>query len=94
MPNLLITGEGSIDEQTLQGKGPFGVARKARVKGIPVVGLAGKVPLHQRETLQACFDVLLPIGNQPGDLTTAMGSTAENLARTAGELGNLLALFT
>lgn len=92
--DLLITGEGSIDEQTLQGKGPFGVARKARVKGIPVVGLAGKVPLHQRETLQAYFDVLLPIGNQPGDLTAAMGSTAENLARTAGELGNLLALFT
>src|SRR5690606_9857517 len=43
--DLVITGEGSIDEQTLQGKGPYGVAYQAKHKGLPVIGLAGKVPL-------------------------------------------------
>ena len=34
--DLIITGEGSIDEQTLEGKGPFGVAQKAKEKNLPV----------------------------------------------------------
>ncbi|MDB5245948.1 MAG: glycerate kinase [Segetibacter sp.] len=90
--DLVITGEGSIDEQTLQGKGPFGVAYKAKLKGIPVVGLAGKVPLERNEKLQKYFDILLPIGHQPLDLPAALACTAANLTRTSGELGNLLAI--
>lgn len=90
--DLVITGEGSIDEQTLQGKGPFGVAYRAKLKGLPVVGLAGKVPLERNSNLQKYFDVLIPIGHQPFDLPTALASTADNLVRTAGELGNLLAI--
>lgn len=90
--DLVITGEGSIDEQTLQGKGPFGVAYRAKLKGIPVVGLAGKVPLKRNSNLQKYFDVLIPIGHQAFDLPTALASTADNLIRTAGELGNLLAI--
>ncbi len=91
--DLVITGEGSIDEQTLQGKGPFGVAYCAKLKGLPVIGLAGKVPLERNVNLQKYFDVLLPIGHQPFDLQTALVSTADNLIRTAGELGDLLAIL-
>ncbi|MCQ2177633.1 MAG: glycerate kinase [Bacteroidales bacterium] len=40
--DLIITGEGSIDSQTLKGKTPFGVLKAARKKGIPVVALCGK----------------------------------------------------
>jgi glycerate 2-kinase len=43
--DLLITGEGSIDEQTLSGKAPFGVASAAKAKNIPVIAFAGKVPV-------------------------------------------------
>ncbi|NRF37529.1 glycerate kinase [Pedobacter sp. LMG 31643] len=91
--DLVITGEGSIDEQTLQGKGPFGVAYHAKLKGLPVVAFAGKVPLEPNVNLQAYFDVLMPIGNQPQDLATALASTADNLARTAETLGNMLVLM-
>src|SRR6478736_5706839 len=49
--DLVITGEGSIDEQTLQGKGPFGVANRAKQKNIPVIGLAGKIPLDYSTSL-------------------------------------------
>ncbi|MGZ8559346.1 MAG: glycerate kinase [Chitinophagaceae bacterium] len=89
--DLVITGEGSIDEQTLQGKGPFGVALSAKLKSIPVIALAGKVPLEKNESLQKYFDVLLPISHQPLDLPKALAATESNLIRTAEALGNLLA---
>jgi glycerate kinase len=90
--DLVITGEGSIDEQTLQGKGPFGVAFKAKLKGLPVIALAGKVPLVKDRNLQEYFDVLLSIGHQPFDISTAMKCTTDNLIRTSWEIGNLLSL--
>lgn len=89
--DLVVTGEGSIDTQTLQGKGPYGVAHLAKLKGLPVIGLAGKVPLEKNEDLQKYFDVLMPIGNQPTDLVAALENTADNLTRTSEEIGNLLA---
>ena len=90
--DLVITGEGSIDEQTLQGKGPFGVASRAKLKGLPVIGLAGKIPLEKNAALQEYFDVLLAIGHQPMDLPAALAVTESNLIRTAMLLGNLLSL--
>lgn len=90
--DLVITGEGSIDEQTLHGKGPYGVASRAKKKGLPVVALAGKVPLKENKALSKYFDVLLAIGNEPADLSTAMRVTADNLTRTSTVLGNLLAI--
>lgn len=41
--DLVITGEGRIDSQTLTGKTPYGVARRAARYGIPVIVLAGQV---------------------------------------------------
>lgn len=90
--NLLITGEGSLDEQTLQGKGPFAVAKYAKEKGIPVIGLAGKVPLVDNPEMNKYFDLLLAIGNQPTDLETAMKYTASNLIRTSITVGRFLSL--
>jgi glycerate kinase len=90
--DLVVTGEGSIDEQTLQGKGPFGVAFRAKEHGLPVIGLAGNVPREPSKSLQEFFDVLMPIGHQPCDLSIALEDTAANLRRTAMEVGNLLAL--
>ncbi len=90
--NLVITGEGSIDIQTLNGKGPFGVADRAKQKGLPVIGIAGKVPLEKNEMMQQYFDVLLPIGNEPSDLASALKTSKQNILRTAIGIGNLLNL--
>src|SRR5699024_7326133 len=92
LADLVITGEGSIDEQTLQGKGPFGVAYQAKLSGLPVIAFAGKTPLEMSSALQQYFDVIMPIGNEPADLAGALKNTAANLLRTATNLGNLLAL--
>lgn len=90
--DLVITGEGSIDIQTLQGKGPFGVAKSAKQKGIRVIGLAGKVLLKTDALLQQYFDMLLSINTEPTDLSEALLHTRNNLIRTARAIGDRLAL--
>jgi len=88
--DLVITGEGCIDIQTLQGKGPFGVAKNAKEKGIPVIALAGKVPLETIGSLNQYFDVMLSINNEPMEVSLALLHTKANLVRTARTTGNLL----
>jgi len=90
--DLIITGEGSLDEQTLQGKGPFAVAKLAKEKNIRVIGIAGSVPMHVNTELDKYFDILMPIGSEPADLSTAMKFTASNLIRTAIVIGKFLSL--
>ncbi len=90
--DIVITGEGSLDKQTLQGKGPFGVAERAKTLNIPVIGLAGRIPLEDTEDLKSHFDAVFAIGNKPTDLKNAIGNTAENLTRTAEQIANLLAI--
>ncbi len=89
---LVITGEGSIDEQTLQGKGPFAVAKAAKQLNIPVIGVAGKVLLQNRVLLNQYFDVLIPIANEPLTFAQAIPKTSQNLMRTGTAIGNMLAL--
>jgi glycerate 2-kinase len=52
---LVITGEGSLDHQTLSGKAPAGVARAAARLGVPVVAVAGRVLLTDAELAGAGF---------------------------------------
>jgi glycerate 2-kinase len=92
--DLVITGEGCIDIQTLQGKGPLGVARKAKGMGIAVIGLAGKVPLEPIGELNDYFDVLMSINHEPMEVSLAMLQTRGNLVRTARAVGNLLSYAT
>jgi glycerate kinase len=73
--DLVITGEGRLDEQSLQGKGPVGVARLARKLGKPVVGIAGSV--DDSSALRAQFDHLLAIKPATMPLDEAMRRTGE-----------------
>jgi glycerate kinase len=89
--DLMITGEGSIDLQTLKGKGPIGVAKMAKQQGKGVVGFAGAVPSPVPDALQAYFDHLISI-NPPGlPLADAMRNTHAHLIKCAEQLGNDIA---
>jgi len=89
--DLVITGEGSIDRQTLQGKGPYGVALQAKKAGLKVIGVAGIIPTEPDGELDRFFDRLICI-NEPGtDLPAAMASARENLVKTGNKIGNMLA---
>lgn len=57
--DLVITGEGCVDAQTLHGKGPAGVADMARRLGKPVVAVGGIVDESVRDALNAKFHAVL-----------------------------------
>lgn len=50
--DLVITGEGSLDAQSLSGKGPLGVADAAHERGIPVVVIAGRITVTPEQLAQ------------------------------------------
>jgi glycerate 2-kinase len=88
--DLLVTGEGCIDLQTLEGKGPFGVARRAKKKNITVIGLAGKVLLTANTELERYFDVLMAVNQPSEDLKTAMLHTEANLRQKSIQMGKMI----
>lgn len=90
--DLVITGEGSIDEQTFHGKGPYGVAVRCKGKGKPVIGISGKLPSNPDPGWYEYFSSLLAINNGPVPLTEALQHTIPNLLRTGFEIGNLISL--
>jgi glycerate kinase len=51
--DLVITGEGRLDEQTLHGKAPVGVAAAASARGVPVVAVCGRTTLPTGRLEQA-----------------------------------------
>ncbi len=61
-------------------------------KNIPVIGIAGKVPLTTDALLQKYFDVLLAINHEPVEIATAIQYRKDNLVRTAKAIGDLLAI--
>lgn len=59
--DLVITGEGSLDEQSLMGKTPIGVADLARRAGVPVVAVCGRTTLTDQQIAAAGFAGCYPL---------------------------------
>lgn len=78
--DLVITGEGRLDGQTLHGKGPIGVAAMARLLGKRVVGVGGMV--EDNETLRASFDALFAVKPPDMPIPEAIARAAELLEET------------
>ena len=88
--DMVITGEGSIDEQTLHGKGPFGVAKRAKGFSLPVIAFAGRVAVAPDRLSQKYFDRIISINEGIDDLKAAMKNTYMNLEKAAKQFGDLL----
>jgi len=82
--DLVITGEGKIDNQTLFGKTPFGVAMLAKKYNKPVIAFAGSLGEKHEDLYQIGFDVIFPITDQPMPLEYAL-KNAERLLQEASE---------
>jgi glycerate kinase len=82
--DLVITGEGRADEQTLQGKTAMGVATLARPRSTPVVLLCGALgPGAEALDAAMALTVVQPIVDRPADLAELMADT-ERLLVAAG----------
>ncbi len=91
--DLVVTGEGRIDAQTLSGKVVAGVARRARRAGVPVVALAGAIdPALDAEALRdlgvtAAFPIVrgpMPLPDALADAPRLYRSTLAEVLRLAG----------
>ena len=76
--DLVVTGEGSLDEQSLAGKAPVGVARAAARAGIPVVAVAGRLQLSVTRLREA--------GISGGYALTALEPDVDRCIANAGPL--------
>ena len=85
--DLVITGEGRADEQTLQGKTAMGIATLARPRGTPVALLCGGLgPGAEALDAATALSVVQPILDRPMDLDAAMADTERLLIAAAGRL--------
>lgn len=91
--DLVITGEGKIDGQTIHGKTPVGVSRLAQKKNIKTIALAGAVGDGTDDLKQAgivaCFSVI----QGPCELHDAIKNGKENIFKTSKQVAGLLSLF-
>ena len=88
--DLVITGEGRIDSQTIHGKVPVGVAKVAKRFNVPVIGIAGSLTadvgvVHQHG-LDAVFSVLYSVCT----LDEALANAAANVRMTARNVAAVL----
>lgn len=85
--DLCVTGEGSLDATSLAGKAPVAVARAAHRRGVPCVGLCGRLDLGPRAIAGAGFTAAFAIGARPRRGPDALAETEADLARTAASVG-------
>lgn len=85
---LVITGEGSLDEQTLRGKTPVGVARAvaARDPGLPVIAVAGRRTLTTEELHAAGIAGAYALTDIEPDVTRCIADAGPLLARLAAHI--------
>ncbi|MFG6115963.1 glycerate kinase [Halobacillus sp. MO56] len=88
--NLVITGEGSLDAQSLYGKVPVNVARMAKKHGKPVIAIAGTVGEDISE-LHDMIDAVFSIQTGPRSLEDAMNPkiAAQQITQTTEQIMRL-----
>ena len=90
--DLIITGEGSFDDQSLSGKVPIGIARKALKYHVPVIVICGsrkgRIESAYSEGVTAVFDIT----EAPQPLSDAIDKAEENLAYTTENIIRLISL--
>ncbi len=85
--DLVVTGEGALDEQTLSGKAPAGVAAAARAAGVPVVAVCGRNQLTADALHKAGIAAAYALTDIEPDVARCLADPAPLLVR----LGELIA---
>ncbi|MFG2088473.1 MULTISPECIES: glycerate kinase [unclassified Spirillospora] len=89
---LVITGEGSLDEQTLSGKAPAGVAAAAARAGVPVAAVAGRATLTAPDLATAGISRVYTLTDLEPDVRRSMAEAGPLLERLAARLAADLGL--
>ncbi|MCP9943669.1 glycerate kinase [Streptomyces somaliensis] len=83
---LVITGEGCLDEQTLRGKAPAGVAAAARATGVDTVAVCGRLELSPQALARAGIRRAYPLTDLEPDPALCLARAAPLLERVAADV--------
>lgn len=89
--DLVFTGEGQLDSQSLRGKVIAGVARRAAVKAVPVVAVVGAVGEGAEEAFSLGVTAVFSINRRAEDFSVSRYRTRENFSATMDNILRLLA---
>ncbi|WP_454863411.1 glycerate kinase [Pseudomonas hormoni] len=87
--DLVITGEGRFDAQTLRGKTPFGVARIARQHGVPVIVIAGTLGEGYQALYEHGIDAAFALASGPMTLEQACTEAPRLLCERASDIARV-----
>jgi glycerate 2-kinase len=90
--DLVVTGEGRIDEQTAYGKTALGVARRAADAGIPCIAVGGGVTPEGIAALAPLGAVAVPVTERPQSVAEAMAAGRDPVVRCGERIAGLLSL--
>jgi glycerate kinase len=90
--DLVITGEGRIDSQTIHGKTPIGVARTAKQYDIPVIAIAGSTAKDCEVVHEHGIDAAYSVVLGATDLPTALKEAAFNVEMTSRNIAAAMAM--
>ena len=89
--DLVFTGEGQLDSQSLRGKVIAGVARRAAAKAVPVVAVVGAVGEGAEEAFSLGVTAVFSINRRAEDFSVSRYRTRENFSATMDNILRLLA---
>jgi glycerate kinase len=87
--NLVITGEGRIDRQSIFGKAPVGVAKRAKQYNLPVIAIVGSVGEGGIEVYDHGIDMIVDIIDQPMTLEEALNQAPELIEKAATNIARI-----
>ncbi|MFP3810296.1 glycerate kinase [Bacillus sp. FSL K6-2841] len=90
--DLVVTGEGRIDQQTIYGKTPIGVAKAAKQYHLPVIGIAGSLSRDSAVVHEHGIDALFSIVPGVTSLSEAMRDGAIHVERTARNIAAVISI--
>jgi len=91
--DMVITGEGQLDRQTLYGKAIMGVVKMARKYRVPVVCIAGSIMPETKDLYRLGVKGLFSTTTMPMSLQQAMGKSGSLLIDASENMGHLLNLM-
>jgi len=92
--DLVITGEGQMNAQTLRGKLPMGIAKLCKEKRIPVIAIVGAIGTGIEHLYEEGLSSVFSIVNGPMDLEEAMENSEALLADTVERVIRMLQAFS
>nr|WP_326184586.1 glycerate kinase [uncultured Oscillibacter sp.] len=88
--DLIITGEGRIDSQSVHGKVISGIARRVRATGVPLVAIVGGIDESAAEAYDLGVTAMFSINREAKSFAESASKSAVNYQRTLADLCRLL----